>query len=431
MPICKSLSSITAPLETTDLYFLGLRLLSIIGGALWLLAIPYPPPGKSFLTVVFITYISYSVLLYLFILARPTVIKRLYLLASVIDLSLIGLLLLSVAELRGSFYLALYVLVALHSYYFGVWPGLGLAILAASLYTSSIFLSRYSPLPWPDLIMRLTFLFLLSVSLGLLARKDREDKAKILRLSSDLAQRNSILEQVYRYLSIGKMAGGIAQSLNNPAGIISGRAGILLEEAKAQKLPPSFVQGLEVIVKHAYRIAEVTRNLLLLSRPSSSELQPVNVNEAIEGTLLFLEGQFTQRKITVIRKLLPNLPPLRVNREGLEEVLVNLLMNAVDALPGGGTITVETTRKNEEARPVLLRISDTGVGIREEHLDRIFAPFFTTKDNDGGIGLGLSLCLEIVKSFDGLISVESRAGQGTSFTLSFPAYHEKLAGRAL
>ena len=191
-------------------------------------------------------------------------------------------------------------------------------------------------------------------------------------------------------------------------------------EARQQGLPETMMRDLEVLAKHVYRIGAVARSLLAFSRRQPYEPQPVDMNEVIEDALLLMEAEFEQQCIAVKKELSGSLPLIKGDRQSLNEVLVNLLSNAVDALPKGGTIRI-TTRTNGGGRGfVECVIADDGVGIPREHLDRIFEPFFSTKTDRGGVGLGLSTSLRNMKEHEGLIRAESQPGNGSAFTLTFP-----------
>ncbi len=408
------------PLERVDLYFLFLRLLTILGGLLWLLFVPEDPLHRTVLSWLFVGYVVYSMTLYTGILSWPRWVKRLYLTAMVIDLGFIFALILFVGRLRGSFFIAFYLLVAIHAFYFGLPVGLIAALASSGLY-GVLYLSLHGPaiIPVQDFLLRLSFLFLIAVSLGLLAGRERRDREKIQGLNRQLHHRNLILEQVYHYLSIGKLIGRIAHNVNNPAGIVMLKAALLVQEAKELKLPDEFIKGLEVILMHVHRITWVIRLLLPFSGRGDFRLRPLDLNDIVQEALLLLEDEFRERKV-VVRTDLDGNHPILGDDQSLREVLLNLLSNALDALPNGGTIEVLT---REEEGMVKCVIADNGVGIPAEDLERIFDPFFTTKGNNG-IGLGLSITLGIMKRHNGLISVQSEPGKGTAFTLSFPRYSE-------
>ena len=179
---------------------------------------------------------------------------------------------------------------------------------------------------------------------------------------------------------------------------------------------------LEKITRQTFRASEIVNNLLNFSRTSGSQIGDVDVNKVIADTLALLEHQFKVGKIEVQNTLAPALPAIQGNAGRLQQVFLNLFLNARDAMPEGGTLRVASS--NGDGVSVL--VSDTGTGIAQEHIRRIYDPFFTTKaspqhaQQSRGTGLGLSVTYGIIQEHAGKIRVESRPGEGTTFYLDFP-----------
>src|SRR6266545_4079047 len=224
--------------------------------------------------------------------------------------------------------------------------------------------------------------------------------------------------QTEKLAALGTMAAGLAHELNNPIGIISSRIEIMLLDAEAQPVHGRFAEDLRVLHRHAQRVARIAQGLLSFSRQSSGSRGPVDLNHLVEETLLLIERSMTKQGLTVTRRLAPGLPALWGDGNTLQQVVLNLLTNARDAVAGGGEITVETSRAAGHDETVRLLVRDTGPGIPPEALPRIFEPFFTTKRN--GTGLGLSISYGIVRDHHGTVDVQSRPGEGTTFILTFP-----------
>jgi PAS domain S-box-containing protein len=231
--------------------------------------------------------------------------------------------------------------------------------------------------------------------------------------------------------ALGTMAAGLAHELNNPIGVISSRAELMLLEAEARALGGDVREDLEVIHRHAQRVARITEGLLSFARRSSGEPERVDLNAVVEATLLLVDKTIAARGITLTAKTAPGLPPVWGDPNRLQQVLVNLLTNACDALAQGGAIQVETAPVEHPARGVRLTVRDTGPGIPPDVVGRIFDPFFTTKAS--GTGLGLAISYGIVREHRGSMDVESTPGRGTAFVLTFPegggAPAEASAGR--
>ena len=226
------------------------------------------------------------------------------------------------------------------------------------------------------------------------------------------------LSQADKLSSIGLLAAGVAHEVNTPLAVISSYTQMLAKQLQGD---PQKSGLLEKITRQTFRASEIVNNLLNFSRTSGTEFADVDVNKVIVDTLALLEHQFKTSKIEVRSDLTPGISPILGNPGRLQQVFLNLFLNAKDAMPAGGTLKVATS--NGEA--VNVRVTDTGSGIAPEHIQRIYDPFFTTKTapKDGqsrGTGLGLSVTYGIIQEHAGKIRVESNPGAGTTFALDFP-----------
>ena len=219
--------------------------------------------------------------------------------------------------------------------------------------------------------------------------------------------------------ALGTLAAGLAHELNNPIGIMSSRIELMLLEAEEHGLPAATREDLGVLHRHAQRVARIASGLLSFARQSSGERMPVDLNHVVMETLLLAERQMTKQGIAVHRRLARGLPAVLGDVNTLQQVILNLITNAWDALNSGGEIVIETRVADERGAAVRLVVADTGPGIAPELLPRIFDPFLSTKPR--GTGLGLSITDGIVREHGGTIDVESAPGKGTRFVLTFPA----------
>ncbi|MBI4490004.1 MAG: HAMP domain-containing histidine kinase [Deltaproteobacteria bacterium] len=408
-------------LETIDIWFLALRFATILAGMGWYAWVPYDANTRSIFGLLFSGFIAYTIVLYVGIFLWPGKIRGFYLLALAIDLLFIFFLIRYVGGLQESFFVAFYLLVGLHSFYFGLLVGLCTAAAATGLY-AYLYFEFGRPFSPSDFLLRIAFLFLIAGSFGVLSLKERRDKEKIERLNQQLAHRNAVLMQVYRYLSIGRLAPRIAEKVNNPMAIIMGRAAVMKREAERRGLPKDVIEGSGVIYSHAHNVASMFKNLVAFLAARSVEPKMVDLNEIVKDALWLMEGRFEERHIRVTPKISQNPSFIRGDAQELHEAIVHLLNNAVDAMPHGGTIQAETSSDGHSSDQVLVRISDNGAGIRKEDMEKIFIPFFTTKVTGNGVGLGLTVALNIIKRHDGIMSVQSERGKGAIFTVSFPPY---------
>ncbi|MBI3951561.1 MAG: HAMP domain-containing protein [Acidobacteria bacterium] len=242
---------------------------------------------------------------------------------------------------------------------------------------------------------------------------------------TDQKQMEAQLIQTAKLAAVGELAGGVAHEINNPTGIILAKAKLLLSNLGDQ-LPAKVITDLEKIGKHAERVATIARGLLTFSRQSVGERIFVNMNTIITEALSLVEHRLSVENIRATMRLRPDLPTIKGNPNELQQVIINIVNNAIDAMPGGGelTITTDVTSVIEAeglARSyVTVAIHDTGVGIPVADRGKIFDPFFTTKEVGKGTGLGLSISHGIVKSHGGDILAESRSVKGTTFTVKLP-----------
>ncbi len=241
-------------------------------------------------------------------------------------------------------------------------------------------------------------------------------------IMDDITERmelESQLSQADKLSSIGLLAAGVAHEVNTPLAVISSYAQML---AKQLQDDPQKSGLLEKITRQTFRASEIVNNLLNFSRTSGTAFTDVDLNKIIADTLALLEHQFKTTRIKVQDELCDHLPLIHGNAGRLQQVFLNLFLNARDAMPSGGTLRVATSNGDG----VSVMVSDTGTGIAQEHIHRIYDPFFTTKtvpregQQNRGTGLGLSVTYGIIQEHAGKIRVESRPGEGTTFYLEFP-----------
>jgi two-component system NtrC family sensor kinase len=284
--------------------------------------------------------------------------------------------------------------------------------------------------------------------------------------NKQLKQAQEELIRTEKLASIGRFAAGVAHEVGNPLGAILGYASILQKEGMDREESKDYLRRIE---KEIERINRIVRELLDFARPSKFEIIEVEVNQVLESTLSLLSYQKNFKNIETQLDLQSDLPRIKGDASQLSQVFINIILNAIDAMPKGGLLQIQTRMhivKNIDAerlqriyprrrksdptesdyshmrkadplsallkkfsegdRLAKIRISDTGVGIKKEDLENIFDPFFTTKAPDQGTGLGLSISLRIVESLGGEIRVESEVGKGTTFEVYFPVTTEGI-----
>lgn len=248
----------------------------------------------------------------------------------------------------------------------------------------------------------------------------RGASATIRRQEAEINRAQDQLIQSSKLAAIGQLSAGVAHEINNPATTILSRASFLLMQHK-DDISPSDREDLDAIVTQSQRISAITSGLLSFARPQALAIKPVSIARAIENTLQLSEETLIAHHISAERYLQPDLPKVVADEDSLIRALENLVRNAIDAMPNGGSLSIRATTDDPRGKAVRLEISDSGVGIPSENQSRVFDPFFTTKRVGKGTGLGLSIALGVIKELRGSITVESKVGEGTTFIIVLPA----------
>ena len=243
---------------------------------------------------------------------------------------------------------------------------------------------------------------------------------KVKQRTEELVAMQARVAQSERLASLGMLAAGVAHEVNNPLGGILALTSLTVED-----MPPddSNRENLEEVIRQTERCRDIVKGLLEFSRQSKGNTEPIDLNKVLQDTLSLVEKQSQFFNINVVRRLDPELPGVMADRSQFQQVFINILMNAVQAMNERGTIHI-VTRHDSSANSVEVAISDTGQGIPPEEIDRIFDPFFTTKESGHGTGLGLSIAYGIVTTHRGTISVQSGLGKGSTFTIRMPVAAE-------
>jgi PAS domain S-box-containing protein len=256
----------------------------------------------------------------------------------------------------------------------------------------------------------------LNIAIAPLISRDAQHIGRLIIFEdiTDHAELERRLVQADKLSSIGLLAAGVAHEVNTPLAVISTYAQMLAKQISgdSEKAPL-----LEKIARQTFRASEIVNSLLNFSRTSPTEFVSVDLNKVVNETLTLVEHQLAKARIEVKLALDPALPRIKANPGKLQQVFLNLFLNARDAMENGGTLAVRSTEQDGLVR---ITVADSGAGIAQENLTRIFDPFFTTKAAKKGTGLGLSVSYGIVREHGGEIEVDSQLGAGTRFELSFP-----------
>ncbi|TVM14611.1 two-component sensor histidine kinase [Oceanidesulfovibrio indonesiensis] len=247
---------------------------------------------------------------------------------------------------------------------------------------------------------------------------------KIMAADKEAAALDASLLQSNKMAALGKMAAGIAHEVNNPLTLIRESAGwvkdlVAEEDPAAIKNYDEINQTLDKIDRHVERAKSVTHRMLGFGRRMEPRQEGVNVNTIVNETLKFLESEALYRNIEIDKNFDPNIPLITNDPIQMQQVFLNVIDNAIDAIDHDGTITLRSGVTNE-GNEVFVSISDTGKGIPPDQLEKVFDPFYTTKKVGEGTGLGLSIVFGILERLGGRIFAESKVGEGSTFTITFP-----------
>jgi two-component system NtrC family sensor kinase len=240
--------------------------------------------------------------------------------------------------------------------------------------------------------------------------KERDDKLR--------EYTNQQIMKSERLATLGQLAAGVAHEINNPLGTISIYSQMVLDELGKDN--DSCRESLAVVMKQTSRAGRIVKDLLEFARQSEPEMRVLNINDVLRKAIAMTTHPAELQNIRLVTNLALELPDLQGDSDKLQQVFVNIIVNALQAMPEGGELTVGT-RLTKDSKFMEIAISDTGCGIPQENLSKLFDPFFSTKSTGEGTGLGLSVSLGIVQRHNGTIDVKSKVDEGSTFIIRFPA----------
>jgi two-component system NtrC family sensor kinase len=243
---------------------------------------------------------------------------------------------------------------------------------------------------------------------------------KVEERTKELREAQAHLLQTEKLASLGKLAAGVAHEINNPLGGILIYSHLLLEDIDKDS---PYYANLEKIVKETTRCKDIVKGLLEFARPKEPEATSTNVNELLDKSLSLVGSQSLFQNIRVEKQYAPDLPLIVADSAQLQQVFMNIILNAADAMRGEGSLKLSTSL-DADGRNISIVFSDTGPGIKEEDMKKIFDPFFTTKEVGQGTGLGLSISYSIIRKHQGTIDVQSALGKGATFIVTLPVSGE-------
>jgi signal transduction histidine kinase len=455
------MTGLSRPIWTEDEWsFAVLRALCMLGGMIALFLVPLHPEHQPHVAPLGWVFVVYKALLFLAIWKWPARLRVILLGTTGLDLVFVSLFVWHSGGEGSHFYLLFYLLVALAAAHFGSRTGLTTAGAGSLLYVLASVIGAPA-IDWNHLGARVASFFLLGGSLGYLSQRERLARAEAERLNEELQEHHARLEEAYRELQtvqtrliqserlavIGQMSAKVSHEVRNPLSSISLNAELLEDELRA--LPESqrseAANLLAAIRSQVEVLSAVTEEYLRFARLPKPKFELAALAPLLEDLCAFVREELRTRGIEPLLRVSDELPAVRLDPGQIRQALLNLIRNAADAMPEGGTITLRVGpleqsaggRKQEaESRrqdsvtglpsagcllpSVFIEVRDAGQGIPPENLDRIFDPFFTTKD--GGTGLGLAIARQIAVDHGGSLTCESMPGTGTTFRLLLPTF---------
>jgi len=415
--------SVRSGLEIADIGFFVLRLIALAGTVGWLLVAPVPRETVSTFQRIAGFFLFYCVLGYALLIFRFDRKRDIYRIFLLFDLAFVYLLITHSGGPASSFFIGFYLLTALHAFYYGYRTGLVVAVVSAVIYLlASLRVSSIEPI---DFLLRISFLFLIALPIGLLSAILRRDKEKIESLNRDLAESLETLKhlqgklvEVEKLSALGRLTADVAHEIRNPLTAIGGFAKRLekrLPENTAEK------EYAKIVVNEVARLERILRDTLTFSREAKYHLRYADMNDLLAWSEAKFGAVCRERKLVLSVRTAPGLSPCIVDEDQIRQALDNLVTNAIDAMTEGGTLTLATRTACENGTHfVVIEISDTGPGISADLVKRIFEPFYTTKEIGHGTGLGLSICKKIMEEHRGSIRVSAAPGGGAMFSLFLP-----------
>jgi signal transduction histidine kinase len=302
----------------------------------------------------------------------------------------------------------------------GVTGGLGVAALAAASYAPHVALHegtearRYIASETTEIID----FFLVGLIAGVLADRERKQKERLQRTTSQLNTVYQELQQNFermkrseRLYAIGQLSAGLAHEIRNPLASIGGAASILKKDDSGARRQ----EFLEIIEKESGRLNRLLTNFIDFARPRAPQYQSVDIGTLVESVIDLAAHAIGQRSVRIRTEFSNSLPPVTCDAEQIKQVILNLMINAIQATSAGGDVVVTTLKDSTRA---VIEVKDEGTGITPEDLDRIFDPFFTTKDT--GSGLGLSVAHQIVTQHGGVLTARNNPEKGATFSVALP-----------
>ncbi len=312
------------------------------------------------------------------------------------------------------------------AYWYGMKGGVFVSIASTVLFSPHLFLHWHDPFLDVYNFVEIFLFLLLGGVTGVLSQMERNQRVRyeqaLVRLDEShrkLKEQTDVLFQTEEHLrradrlsALGELSASMAHEIRNPLGSIKGAVEILKDDYREDEAKYEFIR---ILLKETDRLNRIVQEFLGFARPKQPEFQPADMNEAIESVLVLTTQEARKAGVKVGKRLDAAIGKRSMDAGLLKQAFLNLVLNAIQAMPEGGVLTVESSIKDGM---IEVAVSDTGIGIPEENRKKLFSPFFTTKKN--GTGLGLAITYRIIENHRGSIDVVSEPGKGTTFTVRIP-----------
>ena len=322
---------------------------------------------------------------------------------------------------------AYYIPILLAALWFGWRGGIAAAALAGASYIPHIILAwKYEPEYTAAQYIEIGMFFAIAILTGILADHERAQRRKAEESAHSLAEVNAQLQSSFEQLrradrlsALGELSAGLAHEIRNPLGSIEGAVQILARRELAEETRNEFA---EMASREVARLKGLLSHFLEFARPQQPRVVASDLESLLDSVAKLAGETAKMAQVEILVETAQNVPPVSVDPEQIRQVLLNLVINAVQAMPAAGTIRLRALRDGDE---VQIEVEDEGAGIPEENLERIFDPFFTTRT--GGTGLGLSIAYQIVNKHGGHIAARRNPGGGMTFKVTLPVAAENAA----
>lgn len=414
-----------------DLAFLFLRIITLAGGFAWLFVEPLTASEKGVFVQALTCFFVYSVTCYIVIFFQPGRLKNVYYVSLFLDIVFLSTLVYLEPHFEKSFFLGFYLLVCLHTIYFGLRFGLVVSSFCAFFYLISVS-PLFSQIQWTDLALRVVFFYLIAVPVGLLSEKVKREKETVENLNMKLADSLKNLKLIQgklieseKFSALGRLTADIAHEIRNPLTAVGGFARRLDKQIEKGSKEKEYIS---IIIQEVTRLENILVDTLVYGKAARFKLEREYLAKPISAAVGLFREMCREQNISLVENLDKNLPRAQIDSAQVQQTIESLISNSMDAMPDGGVIDIKTGKEEKnDALYLTVSVNDSGIGIPGEISSYIFEPFYSTKKIGLGTGLGLPIVRKIMEEHRGFVSMRNNHDKGATVTLYFPHQTEEEA----